>query len=197
MARIKMTYDIAHRAAWDAGDRSMRKAGRKHWNEHDREVARLEMERLYPEEVEMREKARSHGFSDCGCATGLSGRDEFAWDEEDFEGFVRGYSECAVWASLDLSTGENFEGDPDLAEEAIEEFRKDCRDFVDANLPDLVASDLDPSLAGHDFWLTRNHHGSGFWDEGLGDVGNRLTNAAHAYGEQNLYTGDDGLVYIN
>lgn len=29
--------------------------------------------------------------------------------------------------------------------------------------------------AGSDFWLTRNGHGTGFWDRGLGTVGEALT----------------------
>lgn len=50
-------------------------------------------------------------------------------------------------------------------------------------------------VAGIDFWLTRNGHGAGFWDRGLGDVGTRLTCAAHNYGSVDLYAGDDGLIY--
>jgi hypothetical protein len=49
--------------------------------------------------------------------------------------------------------------------------------------------------AGHDFWLTRNGHGAGFWDRGLGDLGERLSKAAKVYGEVYLYPGDDGKVY--
>lgn len=49
--------------------------------------------------------------------------------------------------------------------------------------------------AGHDFWLTRNGHGSGFWDGGWPEpAATRLTDAAHAYGEFNLYVGDDGMI---
>jgi hypothetical protein len=32
----------------------------------------------------------------------------------------------------------------------------------------------DEGHAGHDFWLTRNGHGAGFWDRGLGEVGENL-----------------------
>ena len=32
-------------------------------------------------------------------------------------------------------------------------------------------------------------------DRGLGELGERLTDAAHVYGEVCLYVGDDGLVY--
>jgi hypothetical protein len=52
-------------------------------------------------------------------------------------------------------------------------------------------------MAGHDFWLTRNGHGAGFWDgdwpEPLATV---LTDAAHAFGELSPYVGDDGLIYL-
>lgn len=44
---------------------------------------------------------------------------------------------------------------------------------------------------GHDFAFTRNHHGAGFWDRGYGEVGDRLTEAAEAYGEHSILT-DDG-----
>jgi len=50
--------------------------------------------------------------------------------------------------------------------------------------------------AGHDFWLTRNGHGAGFWDgDWPDDAGGRLTEASKKYGEFNLYVGDDGLIH--
>jgi hypothetical protein len=45
---IKMTPWLANRVAMDAGNRSMRFAGRTAWNEDDAEVCRLEYDRLYP-----------------------------------------------------------------------------------------------------------------------------------------------------
>lgn len=47
---------------------------------------------------------------------------------------------------------------------------------------------------GGDFALTRNRHGAGFWDRGYGEVGDRLTEAAHAFGEAWLIVTDDGEV---
>ena len=39
-------------------------------------------------------------------------------------------------------------------------------------------------LAGHDFWLTRNGHGAGFWDGDWQEpAAAALTAAAHAFGE--------------
>jgi hypothetical protein len=77
--------------------------------------------------------------------------------------------------------------------ELIASSEADCAEFQAANAEDLA--DLDMVQAGHDFWLTRNGHGAGFWDRGLGDVGDRLTDAAHVYGSVDLYVGDDGLIY--
>lgn len=38
-------------------------------------------------------------------------------------------------------------------------------------------------------------HGTGFWDRGLGAIGDKLADAAR-YSERNVYRGDDGKVYI-
>lgn len=40
---------------------------------------------------------------------------------------------------------------------------------------------------GHDFSLTRNHHGAGFWDRGYRELGAWLTIVAEAMGECSLY----------
>jgi hypothetical protein len=49
--------------------------------------------------------------------------------------------------------------------------------------------------AGHDFWLTRNRHGAGFWDRGHGAEGADLTQHAKSFGDCDLYVGDDGGIY--
>lgn len=68
----------------------------------------------------------------------------------------------------------------------------DCEAFQADNAEMLEG--IEDSQAGHDFWLTRNRHGAGFWDRGLGDVGKALTEAAHAFGATDLYITDDGQV---
>jgi hypothetical protein len=52
------------------------------------------------------------------------------------------------------------------------------------------------SRAGNDYWYTRNDHGTGYWDRGLGEPGDKLAAAAR-YSERNLYRGDDGLLYLD
>ncbi len=87
-------------------------------------------------------------------------------------------------------------GENDLAGEAYDSIRADVADFVTSNYDDLYGI-IDAGQAGHDFLLTRNHHGAGFWDRGLGALGDRLTANAHPYGETNAYVGDDELVYVS
>ena len=52
------------------------------------------------------------------------------------------------------------------------------------------------AAVAHDWTLTRNRHGAGFWDGGWAEPwGQRLTDLAHASGEISLYLGDDGFIY--
>jgi hypothetical protein len=52
------------------------------------------------------------------------------------------------------------------------------------------------AYAGHDFWLTRNGHGCGFWDGDWAEpVATVLTEAAKGYGQLDVYVGDDNLIY--
>ncbi len=117
------------------------------------------------------------------------------------DAFVNGYLGCALWSSNDESNEQG--GDPmdsnysisDIAPETREAAVKECASFVWKNRKALRLSGLMPGSAGHDFWLTRNGHGAGYWDRGLGDVGDALTDACKPYGEVNLYVGDDGRIY--
>lgn len=51
---------------------------------------------------------------------------------------------------------------------------------------------------GHNFWLTRNGHGTGFWDRDTGTAESRkaLTDLSLVFGQADAYTGDDGLLYF-
>ena len=52
--------------------------------------------------------------------------------------------------------------DPELSAYDIRRGTIDCLAFFAANGYMIGADDIDH--AGHDFWLTRNGHGTGFWD---------------------------------
>lgn len=124
--------------------------------------------------------------------------------------FTRAYIECALWSSMDESDDrggnpmdENYSAD-DLAPETLEKIIADCEKFQRENGHDIATgctntckgcSDLE--YAGHDFWLTRVGHGTGFWDgDWTEEAGERLTAASKQFGEVNLYVGDDGLLYL-
>jgi len=121
------------------------------------------------------------------------------------DAFTQGYITCAPWSSTDNSREDG--GDPlddnydesDIAPSTLAEIEADCADFQEANAADLTLYEeitgRPSDHAGHDFWLTRNGHGTGFWDRGAGDVGERLTKASKVYGSRDLYVGDDGLIY--
>lgn len=121
----------------------------------------------------------------------------------DLDEFVSAYIECALWAGIDWSGGEGFE-EPldanydydDLAPETLATIMNECEQFLAANRDSLDATDATMDQHGHDFYLTRHHHGAGFWDRGYGNVGDTLTVAAQTWSESKLYVGDDGKLYI-
>jgi hypothetical protein len=105
------------------------------------------------------------------------------------------YAICALWSSTD------DDGDPldhydieDIDPDTLEAMRADVAEFVETNKELLLSSGQSDEQIGHDFWLTRNHHGAGFWDRGLGDIGEELTKACHVYGDVYLYVSDNGKV---
>ncbi|MBC8741712.1 hypothetical protein F6X40_34695 [Paraburkholderia sp. UCT31] len=113
-----------------------------------------------------------------------------------FDPVVTAYLECALWSSTDEKQeplGANYNID-DFSAEARETAESDCKDFVTANAVSLEG--LSSIQIGHDFWLTRNRHGAGFWDRGLGPRGEYLTQMSHPYGGCDAYVGDDGRVHL-
>lgn len=132
--------------------------------------------------------------------------------ESDFRQFFTGFLTCALWSSHDNSTesgGEPFDANyslDDIAFSSLLSMARECRDFMQANADDLLLyweelptrSEFGTmERAGHDFWLTKNGHGAGFWDRGLGDLGKRLSDASKAYGSTDLYLGEDGKIYAS
>jgi len=114
------------------------------------------------------------------------------------DSFTRSYFETALWSSTDKSTPQG--GEPldenysveDIAPETRAKMIADCADFQDRYASLLAAAEnIDSERAGHNFWLSRNGHGAGFFDDDL----NELQDAAESYGEFNLYVGDDGQIH--
>lgn len=140
--------------------------------------------------------------------------------QTDLERFTAAYIECALWSSNDESDEQgggpmdrNYSAE-DIAPESLARMQADCAKFVAENSAALDRCDESGELplrndrarergiadayamAGYDFWLTRNGHGAGFWDGDWPEPESKtLTDAAHAFGECDLYVGDDGRVW--
>ena len=96
-----------------------------------------------------------------------------------------------IWADKDEDASDDIPLSFALIREAIE----DCKAFITNNSSLIAQSGLSPESIGHDIWLTRKGHGAGFWDRGLGDIGEKLTQACRDLGDTSLYVGDDGKYY--
>ena len=130
-------------------------------------------------------------------ARGADGNEGETMTEQEFTYAVDGMLTAALWSSTD-ENGEPLDANYaayNIAPATITALVADIVAFIGANSDDIAASGMVAEQVGHDFWLTRNHHGAGFWDRGLGEVGERLTAATRPYGEVDLYVGDDGLIY--
>lgn len=126
---------------------------------------------------------------------------------------ARGYIEAAFFTGVqcltldpdgetDCADGETYrQGELDgvgfgnLDVESRAAMVADSLRFWISNATDIAAAvahggasgDYDLEQAGRDLWFTRNGHGVGYWDRGLGEIGDRLSGAARAYGETDLW----------
>jgi hypothetical protein len=118
--------------------------------------------------------------------------------------FFRGYVECASWCGHVLDCPDSEMKSPDelgepYAPQVWERFRLDCRNFIDETrelLDEAVALGRGWDSLGHDFWLSRNGHGAGFFDRGREEVWRKLQTAAKVHGEAHFYL-SDGLIHCH
>ena len=113
--------------------------------------------------------------------------------------YIEAYLTCAFWSELDAND-EPLEDNytlEDLDPKSLKKMIDDCNQFEDKILGSLGDHEFDWVQVGHDFWLTRNGHGAGFWDgDHEKELGKELTKLAHSFREQVLYLGDDGKIHL-
>lgn len=157
----------------------------------------------------------------------MEGKNETGF--QSLDSFTQAYIEAMFWTSeapgvsteewraVEAAGEEHPEGSIpcdvgflDLAPATLTEIITDCLAFQVANKALLTQAygmtmhkgvPYTESQAGHDFWLTRIGSGAGFYDRGLGEVGDALSatcgwSAKNQFGEVDIYLGDDGKVYI-
>ena len=116
--------------------------------------------------------------------------------------FIEAYVGAALWSSTD-NKGEPLDNNyspADISQESLAVMILECKDFIHSQWAYLSAGlsrRLSANRAGRDFWLTRNHRDAGFWDRGLGSLGDNLSEAAHSFGSSDLYVGDDDLLHVS
>lgn len=105
------------------------------------------------------------------------------------------YIAAALWSSVDSDDNpidSNYTPE-DLHPDTFAIMKADVEKFLRENESDIGERYED---AGHDFWLTRNRHGCGFWEtpDWPKEAGKRLTEASHRAGERNLFIDENGKV---
>lgn len=120
------------------------------------------------------------------------------------------YLECLLWSSTNYADENDENGTPfdevdaEFSAAALETLATEYADFwtgtiepEKAAFPDGEEWPLTDAQIGHDFCLTRNRQGAGFWDRGLGDLGDRLTEACRPYGGIDIYLSDAGEIEVS
>ncbi len=119
----------------------------------------------------------------------------------DLEQFTAAYIEALYFT--DAGDGDQPGKDAALDPETLLDIQADCRSFwrrfgCFVNAAECTRGSGEYSIAaqaGHDFWLTRNGHGAGFWD---GDwnkpYANMLAEGAQCYGVFETYLSDAGTI---
>lgn len=116
------------------------------------------------------------------------------------EEMVDAYLIAALWAETDA------DGNPlektfdvsDFSSKARGQAEAECAEFL-LKAGDAIQDLNNDSQVGHDFWLTRNGHGVGFWDrENIygPDMAQFLTAVAKDFPEIGVYGGTDGKLYF-
>lgn len=137
---------------------------------------------------------------------------------------LSGYLETALWSEFDWDGLEGDSGNPDpldrsydcddFSDYAKQQAWNDCRQLVAIlqntpcsgdydNLYDAADHLQGDGRIGHDFWLTRNGHGAGFWDgdyvdqeTGI-DYGDLITEIVrHNFKGLDIYPDCDGRLHF-
>ena len=124
--------------------------------------------------------------------------------KEAIKNVLNGYVDSALFSSTD-GNGNLLDSMFDrshIAKETMDFFLEDVTCFVDEFWNIFNQFDNEKCrAAGIDFWLTRNGHGSGFWDGDWDntlpdiDVGSIFDEYSKSVGSCDLYVSDNGYIF--
>lgn len=175
-----------------------------------RRVLSLVVPHAEPQHYVLIKNIRHFLTPECHARMALLERFSYPIDPYSVDDFTRGYMAAALFTTSDEDDEDG--NDPLSARYDISDFAPDvladivvrCLQFQNDNAELLAAAYAHPkyyskdgstveSLAGHDFWLTHNGHGAGYWDGDLNphedesrDIGELLTQASSRYREIDL-----------
>lgn len=112
------------------------------------------------------------------------------------DAFTQAYLDAAIFSSTD-ENGSPLDRDFDAGDYAaptLAKMKADCAVFQ-RKFGQYLRTRRDEGQAGHDFWLTRNGHGAGFWDGDWPEPDAAvLTAGSKTFGEFNLYVTPRGKI---
>lgn len=103
--------------------------------------------------------------------------------------FTHGYIDA-----IEFTESEEWGADTDgFSDAALRQIYADCEAFLAKHSEDLEGREYD---AGVCFWLSRNHHGSGFWDSDFA-AKDALDETSKKFRECNTYVGDSNEIHLD
>ena len=122
-------------------------------------------------------------------------------------------AQTLLWSSSDSETYEPLDNNysiSDIDDSCLKKLESDFNSFVEAatlliqqklgdfdSLEDFFLFTRSESQLEHDYILTRNRHGAGFWDGDWDEkVSQILTDTSQLKPEIEPYIGDDGKIYF-
>jgi hypothetical protein len=101
----------------------------------------------------------------------------------------------AYLGAIEFTESDSVDPDAIFSDSLREKATEDCERFIELagellQPENCLTSTYFMSQAGHDFWLTRNRHGCGFWEstDWVPEIGLQLTDIAHSFGEISVYS---------
>jgi hypothetical protein len=113
----------------------------------------------------------------------------------DLDSFFNAYVTAALWSSNDedeVPLDANYTPQ-DFTKESYKKMRADADKFAKEHAALIIGRE---EQAGHDFWLTRNGHGAGFWDGDWEEPTATILTKASEHREVYIMT-DRGKLYVN
>lgn len=138
--------------------------------------------------------------TEAGRDSALAGPAQISTETESRD-FLTGYLDCAAFCNVVTDRPSDRLSADELPADFRAQAERECAAFLDAHADDLASyceevgdwhggpdsrgrtTYTAMECAGHDLAYSRNGHGTGYWDRGLGDLGTCLANAARAMGE--------------